>query len=214
MNNKKYLSVAVSSLLLLSACGGSSAIQNLVTPDDIGVPSKIDTAKFFFASDEKVFPSSECNSELFKLLSDASDFKQTHLVIEAGKSTNVHQQVLSFGSDSEAKEVLDAVKNLVSGECNEKNSLFSEFIYEPIPTSGFGDGVTGLTWINSGSQSVALSCEGPNALYFESQKWVVVKANQVLITSVSELTCGDDDLPLGEEERAVIGEKAIKVALQ
>jgi hypothetical protein len=214
MKNKRLFSIGATSLLILTACGGASGIETLATPSDLGIDAKVDSEKFFFASDEKVFPSSDCNSDLFKLLSDAKDFKQTNLVFTTGKGTDLHQQVFTFDSEENATQVLDRTKDLVSSECSEKNSLFSEYVFEPTPTSGFGDGVSGITWTNSGSQQVALSCDGPDPLYFESQIWVIQRGNQVLVTSVSETTCGDNALPLGEEKRTEVGEKAINFALQ
>ena len=214
MNNRKLFSLGAVSLLILTACGGSAGIKNLATPSSIGMDATVDTESFFFGSDEKVFPSSECNSTIFRLLSDASEFKQTNLLITKGKSSDLHQQALTFESEEKAVEVLDLVKSSVSSNCDESNYLYKESIFAPTPTSGFGEGISGITWTNSGSQATALSCDGPNALYFESQVWVIQKSSEILITSVAETTCGDDDLALGEAKRTEIGEKAIRFALQ
>jgi hypothetical protein len=214
---KKYgfLSLAFVSLLALSACGGAATIKNLATPSSIGMDATTNSTEFFFGSDQKVFPSTDCNSQIFRLLSDSTSYTQTHLEIDLGRGADVHQQIFDFKSESEANAVLALVKDSATEECNVSNALYSEYVYSPKPSNDLGDGTSGFTWMNSGSQGRALTCAGSNALYYESQLWVIVKGAQVLITSVSDSTCGDDDLPLGGAAKRInVGELAIKFALK
>jgi hypothetical protein len=213
MRKKVTFLLAISLLVSLTACGGAQKIEMLTTPDVVGNDSEIDSEKFFFGSDEKVFPSSSCDSQLFRLLSNAKDFKQVNIKIKKGKLSDVQQQLFNFAANSDAEKVLSLAKDLAAGDCNEKNSLFTEYVFSPSPVIGLGDGVSGLTWTNSGSQTLAFSCSATDVFYFEAQLWMIQKGNQILITKVSEVTCGDDELPLGEDERTRIGEESIKLAL-